>query len=858
MLNPSEEFWGDLVDPRRRPPGAGDLAYAHDVPNRLLASWGQPVRVFLGELYGHAAEYVDAWESLGAPDTSLARIQADIRELVETSNWRCRDDDASLRVASAWGPMREVEALHDWLLDRFQQDPTLHPREVVVYAPDVAGYAPYFAAVFGAAEGTARHLPWALADVPAGAAHPLLAVVEHLLRLPESRFTVSEVVGLLETPAVARRLALDDEALSALRAALRAVHAHWGLDAAMRRELIGVASAGESDAAHTWEFALRRLFLGVAMPAQDRPVHGVVPAPLFEGQAAAALGHLQAFIDRLAHWCRLLAADRTPVAFVRLVGEMLDDLLDPADADDAQALEQLTVALGELDRETADSGFDQPLSLAVLRDDVLARLATGDGRGRLFDGRVTIGALTPMRSVPMRVVAVVGLDSEAFPRAEPAAGFDLIAQDPKPGDRSRRLDDRHLFLETLLSARDSLYLSYTGRSPKDGSEAQPSVVVSELLDYVAAMHGGGSGRDMLLERLVVAHPLQPFSARYFDGSDARLHTYDGDWAGPATCAQAAHAEPPPFCVAVLPAPDEAPRSEVPLEALIRFLRHPTAYFLRERLGITVWDDEETLSDDEPFTIAGLERHRLADEWLERALAGADADSHRALVAGRGDLPEGPFGTGAWRAIADDVASLAATLAPRLKDAGTLPVDIEVSGGRIVGTLRQVTPQGLLRFTTAAAKPKRLLSAWVEHLALLAVAPAGVARQTLLVTPKESRVLGYVADPFGELATLVGLYTQGSREPLPFFPQASHAWQKQLLDWRAKGKDEAYAADKARSAVDKGWLPAEGNRREAWQFEGLDGANRIAWGHRQDPFAPRFAELARVVYGPLLAALGESQ
>jgi exodeoxyribonuclease V gamma subunit len=847
VLNPSEQFWGDLVDPKSLPSDSEALAYAHDLPNRLLASWGQPVRFFLSELYGNDAEYLDAWDEAGEPATLLQRLQADIRELTETTGRRLDAADGSLRIASAWGPLREVEALHDWLVDRFQSDPGLRPRDVVVLTPDIGTYAPYFDAVFGAAEGTPRHLPWNLADVPPRAANPLLAVIVQLLRLPESRFTASELLGLLETPAVARRFGLDDADLSALREAVPIAHAHWGLDGAMQRAIVGGegSSADDAGAAHTWQAALRRLFLGVAMSAQDAPLRGVLPLPLFEGQAAAALGHLNAFVDRLAHWRGALLSDRAPAEWVRTVHALADDLLDPGAPDDEAALEHLGNALAAFDRETGEGGFADPLSLVVFRDDLLGRLSTADARGRLFDGRITIGALTPMRSAPFRLVAVVGMNSDAFPRSQPAAGFDLIAHAPRPGDRSRRLDDRHLFLETLLSARDVLYLGYTGRQARDGSAAQPSVLVSELIDYVVQMHGGEPERDGVVRQLVVEHPLQPYSRRYFEGGEAgtgRLFTYDADWVVPAREAAGDRGPPPPFCGAPLPAPDSDGLGEIPLAALTRFLRDPTGFFLRERLGIPTWGGDDALSDDEPFALDVLEAHHLRDEWLEECLAGRQQETHRALLSARGDLPEGRFGDRAWQTVADVVAPLAAALAPQLAGARQLPVDLEVGGRRVVGTLRPVTPQGLLRYTVAAFKPKYLLDAWVEHLALLAVAPAGIEPQTRIVTRDQRWVLGAVDDAVGRLATLVQLYTEGLREPLPFFPVSSHAWARAAAD-----------ADQAAREATKAWQGSEFLARKGIAPESAEPANRIAWGHRSDPLAPRFETLAEAVYGPLLAA-----
>ncbi len=661
------------------------------------------------------------------------------------------------------------------------------------------------------------------------------------MRLPESRFTVSEVLGLLEVPAIARRVDLDDAALSALRGALRAVHAHWGLDAAMRAEILA-APAEVAGAAHTWEMALRRLFLGVAMAEQEAPVHGVVPAPLFEGQAAAALGRLASFIERLAHWRTALAAARPPAAWVRSVHTLVDELLETAGADDEQGLEALSAALGAFDREAGEGGFEAALTLAVFRDDLLGRLGAPEGQGRFLDGRIAVAALTPMRSVPFRLIAVLGLNSDAFPRAHAAAGFDLVAHAPAPGDRSRRLDDRHLFLETLLSARDALYLSYTGRQARDGGEAQPSVVVSELLDYVVAMHGGEPARDAVLGRLVVQHPLQPFSRRYFEGDaarDGRLYTYDGDWVAPAREAAGLRAGRPPFCAAPLAEREDDATADLPLESLSRCLAQPTAFFLRERLGVDLWDEDETLSDDEPFALDGLQTYALKTEWLEHRLAGRDAAAQRALVRARGDLPVGAFGDAAWQAVEDAVEPLAESLGPQLAGARALPVDLQVAGRRVTGTLRGVTPRGLVRYTVASFKPKYLLGAWVSHLALLATAPPDAGPQTRLVTRDETWVLGHVADPIGELATLVGIRDAALREPLPFFPETSWHWAR-----------NAGEPDKARSAAWRAWQPNEYSERRA---ESEEAANRIAWGHRPDPFGARFESVAEAVYRPLLAA-----
>jgi exodeoxyribonuclease V gamma subunit len=188
-----------------------------------------------------------------------------------------------------------------------------------------------------------------------------------------------------------------------------------------------------------------------------------------------------------------------------------------------------------------------------------------------------------------------------------------------------------------------------------------------------------------------------------------------------------------------------------------------------------------------------------------------------------------------------VAPLATALAPQLAEVQSVPVRLEVAGRSLVGTLQRVTPDGLVRYTVASFKARYLLEAWVWHLALLATAPAGVAPQTWLVTGNEVWLLDPVDDPLGKLRALVKLHDDALRGPLPFFPASSYAWI-----------DNAVDPDKADRKACEAW---EGTDYQGHGItpEGLEAANRICWGHRADPFAPGFEDLARTVYGAMREA-----
>jgi exodeoxyribonuclease V gamma subunit len=142
------------------------------------------------------------------------------------------------------------------------------------------------------------------------------------------------------------------------------------------------------------------------------------------------------------------------------------------------------------------------------------------GHGFISSG-VTFCAMLPMRSIPFKVVCLVGMNMDAFPRESKILGFDLMAKNPRIGDRSRRNDDKYLFLEALISARNKLYISYVGQSIRDNTRISPSVLVSELIDYIK--EGFGLSED----EIVTFHRLQAFSSEYFN-TDSKLFSYSNE------------------------------------------------------------------------------------------------------------------------------------------------------------------------------------------------------------------------------------------------------------------------------------------------------------------------------------------
>lgn len=779
-----------------------------------------------------------------APATALAVLQGDIRGDVARGPGAAApvplaDGDASVQIHACHGPVRQLEVLRESLLGLLEDDPTLEPRDIVVLTPDIEAYDPMISAVFsdgdapGARSGPQRgegsgvpRLPFRVADRTVRdentAARALLGVLE----LVTARVGASAVLDLLASEPVSARFGLSSVDVTQLPSWVLGTGVSWGIDADHRDELIGL-----DDATHTWAAGLDRLVLGAAM-ADDgtRMVGGVVPYDDIEGADLDLLGRLATATEALFSCLRSLRHPRDVTAWRDALDEVLDLLLDPGPGPrrDASLTAQLAAVREALTTMVDDSRSprgapsDVELTLEEIRTVLGSRLGQRGGRAQYGTGAVTFAGLVPLRNVPHRVVCLVGLDDGALPRAGHRHGFDLITSHPEPGDPDPRIEDRALLLDAILAAGDHLVVTYTGHDPRTNEVQQPAVPVSELLDVLDASltvggtgtgshDGGAEGGTRARDRLLVHHPLQPHSPRYFrdplDGEPPVPRAFDRHQLRAARAAAGERRPAAPFFPAgrPLPAPGEEELDPhlVELDDLVRFLQHPVRHLLQRRVGISLGEDDRRLEDRDPTELAGLQRWQLGQDLLERRLAGTAPHRWRDLTLACGTVPVGGLGQVALDGIEELVDLLCGAVADIAGPRRQLPVDVEVPvpsspgspGGprRVVGTV-ELHGSTLLHVSVSELRPKHRLPLWPRLLAATAMAsvPTPTARllgrarlkagyRDVTLGPVAARGEDDVREP-SEIARdllgdLVGLYLRGHVEPVALPPETSHAYAR---------------------------------------------------------------------------------
>ncbi|MGB8355026.1 MAG: exodeoxyribonuclease V subunit gamma [Chthoniobacteraceae bacterium] len=851
-LHPSQEYYGQDLPPKVRAKMAARLAGRGIKISEEGLSSGNPLLTSLGRLNRDFVELqLETDERAGfvmeeqperfvepRGNSMLAVVQGDILHA------RCRGDaenpkmkvvpgDCSIQVHACHSPMREVEGLYDQLLDLFNSDPSLKPRDVIVMMPDIEKYAPFIQSVFAFPEERSRYIPHSVTDRRPRSDSPAVETFLSLLTLPGSRCTATEIFSLLDRAPVQARFKFTDDDMALMRRWIVETGIRWGVDAKHRAEF-GLPKMD----ANTWRAGFRRLLLGFAMTGNDRTMwEGMMPYEGVEGSDAETLGRFITAVEAMFAVVEELPRARTLAEWAEALGEVAETFFLAETPQEAGELRLIQGALDKMREVARVSGEKREVEFRAVRHYLTQLLGDTEQRGGFLTGGVTFCALKPMRSIPARVICLIGMDDQAFPRQPVAPGFDLMAKERRCGDRSVRDDDRYSFLEAIVSARECLYVSYLGHSAIDNKEVPPSVVVSELMDYLGEAFEFPEGRSAR-KFVMREHRLHAFSAQYFDGKHPGLFSYSE--AGMAASRGLVRVGkgwislPPER----LPEPGVEMR-EVELGGLIQFFANPCKYLVRKRLGINLDLDEGMLEDSEPFVLEGLGKYQLKQELVTGALEKYSATVEQ--FAARGVLPQGELGAAHFNTVSRAATAFSKRLMPELRGeepGDPLAVDLQLGVFSLTGRIESIYGERVVHFRCATLKPKDRLRAWISHLARCAVQP-GVAHEMVLVGEDEGVKFSRVANAAELLGGLLEIYWQGLMQSAPFFPEISHAYADGVVNPSTRARTSPM--QKARNA----W-----NGGDSWGAVEKDAYEEFCFGG-SDPIDEEFARLAMAVFEPML-------
>ena len=860
FMNPCKEYWGDIVSGResRKFKNRYDRTYDTETNlyleqgNRLLASMGILGRNFFSMVSDLNCHIVDLFHE-NQNVTILEKIQSDILHLIDRQKYPGQsvlnsepmvvsspphvdhppisEIDRSIWIHSCHSPMREIEVLYDNLLAMMEEDPDLLPKDIVVMAPDIDLYAPLVHAVIGAQTDEKMRIPYTIADQRIIKESRIIEAFMSILDLNGSRMGVNQVMALFELPGIKEKFDVTESEIEIFEHWVDETHIRWGIDAEHRRHL-GLPGFNEN----SWKAGIDRLLLGYAMPGFNRKLFsGILPYDHIEGGDSKTLGKFAAFLDLLFKSINSLSQSRPLGEWSQILLEVLCRFF--AENEDSETeIQMLRRCLEDLSQIEALSDFDGPIVIEVVVSFLESLLEHEQLRSGFISGGVTFCAMLPMRSIPFKVVCLVGMNSGDFPRETMALSFDLMAKNPKIGDRSKRDDDKYLFLEALLSARNKMYISYVGQSIQDNSRIHPSVLVSELIDYIQ------NGFGLIEEQVVTFHRLQGFSPEYFKNNGKLFSfAYENFIAGSKIFEDKKTA---PFLPTKLSEPAEEFKN-LTIQSVSVFFNNPAKYLLEKRLGIYFPDMTDVLDESEYFRLNHLEKYVLDQELMKARRSGSNLKDFFRFKRASGELPHGKVGECVYNEMSLDAEDFVRRINDHIKNDRFEDRDVafNIADFRISDRITGGHECGVSKIIYAKSKPKYLLNTWIYHLIVCVLLKDENRVRSLLICKDTAWEFAKVFNAADILKNLFELYWKGLSEPLHFFPEASFEYAVNILR-KHRTTHEALIAGRRK------W---EGN--EFSRGESKDPYYELCFD-KYDPLDEDFEKASMIIFEPLLKHCSE--
>jgi len=811
-LNPSREFWADIKSGREinrvlhQIPGQTDWSgHLHlDTGNSLLASWGAQGRDFFRLMEDMPVEYWDLFKD-GDRNTLLHKVQDDIYRLSEPQ-WesgekeKVSDHDETIQIHACYSPLREVEALHDILLNLFEKDSAITPEDVLVMTPDIEIYAPCIEAVFEARE---PKIPYSIADRPAPASNVIVSGLLSILDMADSRFKAGDVLALLDNPAVSEKFEMTPEDRELIQHWIDQTFIKWGIDEEHQRSFnLPVFDQ------NTWRHGLNRLLAGMMFDGRNPQIYeGILPYGDIESDQTEVLGRFLMFWEKLLESKMTLNNKHSLETWCGILKTVITDYF-PATDGYRNEHDLMNKIISGLFSEQEQAGCATVLEMSVMRSYLRVALGRSEGSAGFLSGGVSFCAMLPMRSIPFAVVCLLGMNSDAYPRREGKTGFNMMENERRAGDRSVRNDDRYLFLESMLSARKFLIISYIGLSQTDNSVMLPSVLVSDFTDYLDRNYFLRSSRNPS-EELLRTHPLHAFSPAYFM-DEKKLFSYSKSNYLSARAIIAATEETKLFLRTPLVLREPAEK-KIKLQDLTSFYMNPVQYFLEHQLRLKLPDSlRGEAKDSEPFRIDGLNAYQIKKELVKNRLQAGDDRCVFEKKRAEGALPVGAAGDYLFHDVRKDAAAMARDITELLKSPPleNLTVDFPSGDFQLCGALEGLHRDYRIAYRPAKLKTKDYLNAWIAHVILNAADVEDYPRKSILVGEDGSWRFAPLTDAAGILNVLIQYFRKGQAAPLKFFARSSWAYASALWQKNKSMETALNAAQRAWSGDDSGFTQAD--------------------------------------------------
>jgi len=800
LLSPTKHYWGDIKNSREisyiQKKSRRNIQDLHfDTGNSMLASMGKSPRDFQQILYQYNLEL--SYDFLEPKKTNLLKIiQNDIFNL-EERNKKNRlkltkdflENDNSISINICHSRKKEIEILHDYILSCLDDDSTLQLSDILIMAPDINEYSQHIDSVFMLDRDPL--LQYAISDSELMSSNSALKFLKELFDVATGRFSSLSILDLLRNEYIKKKFNLTDDDIMQISFWIKKLNVFWGING-FHREEVGLPKFEEN----SWEWGIKRILLGYSFYSDVDFFQGIVPYPEIESNSRDILNKFLEFFDSLKNLHSLLSEDYTLEKWKDILDEIIEDFFRKDDSDGQ--LSFLLLRLNEFKDVLMENGYKSPLNFKAIRYKIFSFFNQKRDASNFFNGKLTFCSMLPMRSIPFKIICILGFNNGDFPRKKTAPGFDIISNYPELGDRSVVNDDRYTFLEEVLSVQKRLFISYLGYNILDNSERLPSVLLAEFIDYINNNFYFQDGTKDVTNFITRRHPLQSFDLKYFLNENNFFSYSKTDYEIAKSILKQYSKEPSYNPIVLRGFPKENSKiTEISISDFISFFKNPAEYFFKKRAGVILKNLEESLLDKEYFSLTPLSQYSMAKDIFSD-LSCFDEDYFFQKKRGEGILPYGNLG----ELYYDEFVSNTKRILKRIKEltngenSRKIQIDISLDNFRITGEIPSVYANELILAEYSKLdkgnnllNAKYILKAWVLHLILNISEPEEYNTRLFgrdkLITFCPSKNFKSI------LKKMIQVYLEGNKKIIPFSPMTSFAYLINIKKNELKAKNETF-------------------------------------------------------------------
>ena len=754
LLNPCQHYWGDIQSKKQQ---SKKIPNELIIENNLLASLGQQGKDFIDAFYQDEYPLIEHDDFENNPaEHLLGHVQHSILNLSQQKIELDISNDQSIKLVSCYSELRELQVLNDYILQLLDEDETLQASDIVVMSSDINTLAPYIDAVFGQ-QPENRKLPYSISDQNDLTTAPLIQNILQWIKLPGSRITANEVMAFLELPALQRAYDIDDEGVKTIRYWIKNNHIHWGIDHRHKQQL-GVGG----DDLNSWMYGINKLMTAYLMNDEVTLFNQHKASECLLNQSDfELLGKLHQLLENLRSWSLKLKQQSSLQQWQQHINGLIESFLQ-LDEDEEWQLKPLRDEITGWQLQTDRANFSQKVDASLIHYLLSNALTQGSSQHYYLSGGINFCNLIPMRTIPFRVVCLLGMSNDRFPRVETSPQFDLIALHPQKGDRSRREDDRYMFLQSVVSAQEKLYISFVGHNQKDDSVIDPSVIVTELLDHI----------EQITDQRLMIHQT---SLHVFSEINFQQGSYADQWLVSEISSKDSAFNSP------IPREENTLKEEIKvnLQELINFYKNPAKHFMESRLNMSLREYDEILEDDEQFILGALERYKVNQKMVQDLTLGNGIERNEYLK--NGDLSQQSLGEIQFQDQQDRSQELVSLIAGDRDFTGEqyFTKSISIGGIELSANISSYSSTGFLQLNLSKISGKHQFSFWLQHCFLCAIKAIEFTRIYEQKKPLRFKILP-PQEAIDIINTVIENYLKGCEQILPFYSESAYAHEMELI------------------------------------------------------------------------------